>query len=164
MNIQIPAIPGYQPKAECPACKKGRLRIVTRHESGNNGVMGPGGHSWSFNVIERLACDKCFASFEVDAKLRHQQLERFVQTQLERFKNPTALPKGGCPCGEEKLTKGEWSLSRGACSFRHEKTVRCVFLYCAGCYRVHWVEPPESPNAKRLESVLGVSVSKERAQ
>jgi hypothetical protein len=75
-------IPGLLPGTECSTCKKGVLIVVITVDKGRSGPYGPGARTWNREIIERLGCTECSASYETS--LRHKTLYQVFETQLSK--------------------------------------------------------------------------------
>lgn len=138
--MKTTVIPGRKIGSVCPACKKGRLCVVTHHSEGDNGIMGPGGHSWSFDLIDRLGCDRCSASYEVEAALRNAKLQEMIGKQLKAFKQPAQKPDKCPDCRAKELTQDVYFDRKPFADYGlGEHDGETQYLYCGRCCHVVWI-------------------------
>ncbi len=133
-------IPGRKPGSHCSLCDRGKLLPVIVNHSGDNGIMGTDGRSWSHDYINRLACSHCSVCFEVAKTFRERELNGYLEKQVEGFKNPEKKPSTCVSC-RQKLAQGNQTED-------HPMIIGGVricasYLYCAICFKVYWVEKPK---------------------
>jgi hypothetical protein len=121
---------------ECPICHKGRLKAITRVESGNNGIIGGRGHSWRHTIIERLGCSKCGASYE--SKDRGVIVEERLAKQWKDFKNPETKPER-CESCKEPLSKDSHFQRDPLTPRGSPYGTTTTFLFCKECLIVAFV-------------------------
>jgi len=123
----------------CPACHEGRLKAVTRSESGNR-IIGGRSHSWNRTIIERLGCSECGTSYE--SKDRGVSIEERLANQWKDFKNPATKPEKCASCNEALSVDSHFqrdSLTQRGSPYGTTTT----FLYCKGCLTVAYVTVTE---------------------
>jgi len=166
-------VPGRKINDVCPQCTRGRLRPITRHDKGSNGICGPAGRSWDRNLIERLACNNCSACFEVIPSQRGEDLKAILLRQTEGFTNPERKPDA-CPhCGLIKLTQDKTFKPHPFHTGREYGNSGpgdwTNYLYCEACYVVCWVKtkhvprqpgPQEIADAKAIEEQINAQLGK----
>ena len=162
------AIPGRKLNSRCPLCRKGRLRPVANHVSGDNGIMGPSGSSWDYHTLDHLACNHCSASFEAELKIHGINIEKTITDQLERFVNPTKKPSTCRACGNAKLTADEEFEPDYRYGPITEYGVTTHYFYCLGCLKVYWVKktvkhPPLTDQEKRDRDSIKTQIEQQLA-
>ncbi|KKR86864.1 MAG: hypothetical protein UU48_C0006G0122 [Candidatus Uhrbacteria bacterium GW2011_GWF2_41_16] len=153
--MSLEQLKGLLMNHSCPSCKEGRLIGIWNTRCTQTG--------YSYEVLERLGCNKCSLSFE--AEHRGKTPEQIREQALTSFQNPDVCPEQ-CPvCGFasfqqntmipeswrnelEELVYNVISFSRPLLADPREKK---TYQYCQHCNTIIFVLPTDPVELEAYE-------------